>query len=789
MDKQYDTYAYDEAQSVKKRGIVSIFQKYLYSKQCRKILTKFLYLISGLISTRACIFGGYCPFGVALVAAVPYENMVFSAIGALLGCVFPAVVNNEIRYIASILAVVALKWALNDFKALKESVFFAPFIAATPIFSTGIAMSFLISGNNKTEIVITIIETIMALAGAFFFSSTFFIISGNREAQALNLQQTACVSISICILLLGLSGIMVGPVSMGRILAVFAILFCAKYGRAAGGAIAGSAIGVILSFAGYNVSYLAGSYAFGGLMSGIFSKFGKLSTAVVFIMANAIVILQSSEPSAAVNCLYEVAISTIIFMFVPKEIGDSFGKIFDPSLLSSDIKGLKETVTMRLNFASDTLSDVSSCVEKIACKLKKLYITDMNGVYKTSTENICKTCSQKFNCWEKNYEKTQDAMNNITLKLKENGNIDKNDFPVYFAANCTNLNTLTKEINKNYQSYLSSAAAQSRVDDIRGVVKEQISFMSDILTDFTSELGTYERFDYDLSGQISRILEEHNLNIKEVSCRINKSDIMTLEIISPKKGYSKILKYNVIKDIESVCKRRLDSPCICTTEKECRIQITEKPCFYIKSGTYQHICNNARLCGDSYKHFNNGEGKVFSVISDGMGTGGRAAVDSAMAAGIFEKLIKAGISMDCALGLVNSSLMVKSGDESIATLDVISINLFSGEAVFKKAGAAFTYIRHGENIIKIDVPSLPAGILTKIKFGCETMQLFDDDRIIMVSDGVTAGGDKWLMREISQWGEENEREFAERMVEQAQFRRSDGHDDDITVLAMRILHV
>lgn len=789
MDKQYDTYAYDEAQSVKKRGIIFIFQKYLYSKQSRKILSKLFYFISGLVSSRACIFGGYYPFGVALTAAVPYENIVFAAIGSLLGCVFPTAVNNEIRYIASILAVVALKWALNDFKALKESIFFAPFIAAAPIFSTGIAMSFLVTGNNKTEIIITIIETLMALASSFFFSSTFFILYSNREAQALNLQQTACTCISICILLLGLSGIFIGPVSLGRILAVFAILFCAKYGRAAGGAIAGSAIGVILSFAGYNVSYLAGSYAFGGLMSGIFSKFGKLATTVVFIMANAIVILQSSEPSAAISCLYEVAIATILFMLLPKEIGDSFGKIFDPSLLNSDIKGLKETVVMRLNFASDTLSDVSSCVEKIACKLKKLYITDMDGVYKESTQNICKHCSQKLNCWEKNFEKTQDAMNNATLKLKDKGSIEKNDFPLYFAANCNNLTDLVNDINLNYQSYLSSTAAQNRVDDIRGVVKEQISFMSDILTDFTQELNTYERFDYALAEQINRVLQEHNLNIKEVSCRVNKNDIMTLEIITPKKGYSKILKYNVIKDIESICKRRFDTPCVCTTEKECRIQITEKPCFYIKSGAYQHICNNARLCGDSYKYFNNGEGKIFAVISDGMGTGGRAAVDSAMASGIFEKLIKAGISMDCALGLVNSSLMVKSGEESIATLDVFSINLFSGEAVFKKAGAAFTYIRHGENIIKIDVPSLPAGILTKIKFGDETMQLYDDDRIIMVSDGVTASGDKWLVREISQWGEENEKEFAQRMIEQAQFRRSDGHDDDITVLAMRVLHV
>ncbi len=789
MDKLYETALSEEVQMTNGRSIVNLFRNILRSKTYSKLITQLACTIFGFLSSRATVFGGYSPFGIALTAAVPYKNMVSTSIGALIGCLFPSSVDNEVRYIASILAVVALKWALNDFKALKEHILFSPFIAAAPLFSTGVAISLMAGQSMGTELAISIVETIMAAAAAFFFSSAIVIAIYNRESETLNPQQIACISVCTCIILLGLSAVSISGVSIGRILAVMIILFCAQYGAVAGGAISGSAIGVILSFAGYNVSYLAGSYAFGGLISGVFSKFGRFATVIAFILSNAIVVLQSGDPQAAMSCLYEVAAATLIFMLIPKEYGDVIGRVFDPAVLKSDVDGLKGTVIMRLNFASDTLSDVSNCVEKIAGKLKKLYITDIDGVHKASADIVCKDCPQKLECWDLNLENTKDVMNNISLKLKDKSKVEKYDFPVHFASKCARLNDFVSQTNCNYRSYLSSAAAQNRVDDIRSVVKEQIAFMSDILTDFTSELNTYEYFDKTMSSEIDRILEEHEIYIKDVSCRINKDGIMSIEIRLPRKGHKKLLKRAILSDLEKVCGRKLDTPCVSTTECECRVQISEKPCFYVKSGAYQHICNNDRLCGDSYKYFNNGMGNILCVISDGMGTGGRAAVDSAMASGIFEKLIKAGIGTDCALSLVNSSLMVKSGEESIATMDVFSVNLFSGLAKFKKAGAAFTYIRHNGSIIKVDIPSLPAGILTKIKFGSEEIQLCDDDRIIMVSDGVTAGGDKWLMKEIAQWEDENEREFSERMVEQAQFRRSDGHDDDITVVAMRMMQL
>lgn len=130
--------------------------------------------------------------------------------------------------------------------------------------------------------------------------------------------------------------------------------------------------------------------------------------------------------------------------------------------------------------------------------------------------------------------------------------------------------------------------------------------------------------------------------------------------------------------------------------------------FQAELAIAQHVCNNGSLCGDHCTYFNDGLGRMVMIVSDGMGSGGRAAVDGAMAAGILAKLAKAGISFDCALRIVNSALLVKSGDESLATLDVARVDLFSGKAEFCKAGAAVSYVVRKGKIHRVDLPSLPA---------------------------------------------------------------------------------
>lgn len=69
-----------------------------------------------------------------------------------------------------------------------------------------------------------------------------------------------------------------------------------------------------------------------------------------------------------------------------------------------------------------------------------------------------------------------------------------------------------------------------------------------------------------------------------------------------------------------------------------------------------------------------------------MGTGGRAAVDGVMASSMAETLIKAGVGYDSALRLINSALMGKMADESLATLDIATVDLVYRQGRIQKSG-------------------------------------------------------------------------------------------------------
>jgi stage II sporulation protein E len=171
------------------------------------------------------------------------------------------------------------------------------------------------------------------------------------------------------------------------------------------------------------------------------------------------------------------------------------------------------------------------------------------------------------------------------------------------------------------------------------------------------------------------------------------------------------------------------------------------------------------------------------IISDGMGSGGRAAVDSAMTAGLTERLIKAGFGYDCTLRLVNSAMLYKSTDESLATLDITAVDLYNGKTEMFKAGSAPTIVRRNGHTGRAECKSLPAGILHEVGFDKATVTLKEDDILLMMSDGVCSEGTDWICAEVEAWGDGGAKQLSERIATAARRRRRDGHDDDITVFA------
>ena len=206
----------------------------------------------------------------------------------------------------------------------------------------------------------------------------------------------------------------------------------------------------------------------------------------------------------------------------------------------------------------------------------------------------------------------------------------------------------------------------------------------------------------------------------------------------------------------------------------------------VQRGFAQHAANGASLCGDCAEAFTDGSGRYISVLSDGMGTGGRAAVDGTMTAGMAQSLLKAGIGFESTLKMINSAMLAKGGEESLATLDVACIDLFTGHVSLRKAGAAGTVLRRRKKTEYLEAKSVPVGILPEIAFARSEKDLDAGDMLVMVSDGVTASGTEWLCDLIANYEDDDPQALSERIVERAVKDRADGHEDDVSAVVLLI---
>ena len=236
------------------------------------------------------------------------------------------------------------------------------------------------------------------------------------------------------------------------------------------------------------------------------------------------------------------------------------------------------------------------------------------------------------------------------------------------------------------------------------------------------------------------------------------------------------------EEIEKISLRKFSEPEIDFTDTGTIVIFRQKPWMKMKMGKIQLSSEESPICGDCLREFTDEFGNRTIILSDGMGTGGRAAVDAAMTAEYFGELTENSVSFDNALKIVNSVLEMKSTNESLATIDAAKFNLFSGKVDFYKAGAAVSFVRKNGKCFVVEASSLPVGILNDISFTRETFMLSKGDMVVMVSDGVTNGNTDWIISEIEQFNKSNPDILAQKIAGTVCNKNQTERRDDITVV-------
>lgn len=343
---------------------------------------------------------------------------------------------------------------------------------------------------------------------------------------------------------------------------------------------------------------------------------------------------------------------------------------------------------------------------------------------------------------------------------------------------------LERRASQTEQEYLSQEIINEKTNEIRMVASDQFFSIADMLADLAREFDEAEYFDNIAAGKIRRVLGEYDIYPKSISVIEDKYGRIRIEILTKGRetGFG---NPKLQKEISKACSRYLSRCRVTHFRDDSMITFTEKPGYSLDIGFAQHSAEGV-LCGDAVKTVNDGHGRSVLIISDGMGKGGRAALDSAMGAGLLSKLLTAGFGFDSALKVVNSALLVKSGDESLATLDCSCIDLFTGRTELYKAGAPATYIVKGGRVTKCELASMPAGILRGIEFAKRTAVLGDGDLIVMVSDGITDPGGEWLSGILTGFEDAPPQQIADEILKEALNITRGMQEDDMSVIAARL---
>lgn len=217
----------------------------------------------------------------------------------------------------------------------------------------------------------------------------------------------------------------------------------------------------------------------------------------------------------------------------------------------------------------------------------------------------------------------------------------------------------------------------------------------------------------------------------------------------------------------------------------------EKTNFEVIYGVERCVGDAQQISGDSFSFLQREEGQFLASLSDGMGTGLNAYQESEKVVDLLEQFLEAGFSKETAVKMINSALVLRDQGKTFSTIDISSIDLYSGVCEFLKIGAAASFIRRGNWVEAIASTSLPAGVFQQTDYEKTCRKLYDGDMVVMVTDGVldvlpVEHQEKLMKDIILEHPTNNPKELADYILSRVRQYQTVRYLDDMTVLVIGI---
>ena len=279
----------------------------------------------------------------------------------------------------------------------------------------------------------------------------------------------------------------------------------------------------------------------------------------------------------------------------------------------------------------------------------------------------------------------------------------------------------------------------NRLLENRGIIAEQLDAMAYIMEDCAREYRDVSQQESRLVSSVKYRLKERGIQVKEIHLYQRQNNKLSLQLKAASKWGNCIPIKEVAKAAGQGLKRDMVPGKYTRTlvgKEEVFLTFEEDTLFHVLQGVARLTKDHAQVSGDSFSFLELEGGECVMALSDGMGSGISACKESEMVIELIEKFLESGFQKETAIRMMNSAMVIQGEDGMFSTVDLASMDLYTGKCEFYKIGAAAAFIKRGEEVECISSASLPAGIFQQIEIEKSTRQLMDGDFVVLLSDGV-----------------------------------------------------
>ncbi|MCL2071887.1 MAG: SpoIIE family protein phosphatase [Oscillospiraceae bacterium] len=757
--------------------------------------------VTAAIVAASELFGEVTPIAPVFIGSLAGIDCLFAFLGTLCAFAFKGQFFEAVPTLSIMMVIGVFRFFLGSLPS--------KLITLASSLLTGISVGVIgtLTATRPSDIISAVIMAITAGILSYCLTITYRFLAGGYMTALLKFSSVAApgiVMVFAAAVLSNLSYVNEFTINIGVLFGGFTSLAFANKYRHSGGSISGimTAVGVMLATPDLSTGMVI--FAAAATASGLFARFGRITQSAGFMLCLGIGISAVGINTYTLSVMAGAAAGSILYIIVPIDI-IALSKIGSSTAYSGKTVGaggtdISEIFAERLRLASGALSDVKSAVEKAGEILDKRNSKDFSWVYNTAGDMVCRKCKNNMICWGNEYSDTVSAFNKVAANLRKGKPLSERDLPPRLAARCEQKQQLLFALSERYREFTTMNSANRKISEMRTVLTAQLAATESLMLDMSDEFLDYSHYDHEMASQMEKILSDNGITRPRAAVLINEGRASV-------EGYGKgtlACEAARLGDFaaESL-QRQFDLPEITyvangeNNPPEFRFTMHERAVYGVEYGAYQLSKSNERSCGDYYDSFVDGKGYAYIILSDGMGSGSRARIDSAFACGMLVKLLRAGIGLPSSLEIINNSLLVKSSDESFATLDICRIDLYTGKAELYKAGAAASYIRCNKRFVKAAGKGLPVGIGYRAVYESQSFTIGNSDMIIMASDGAELN-EKWLEHQLSDNKNSTDlNETAKLLANTARYSAFSGGDnpdddekgreDDISVIAVKLV--